>query len=196
VASGFEWRAQANYVPPLGSLDRFLRDESTHLLAFGAKMRCGREWRFVPEWALMGNFITDTRSLTKRNSVSALGWDLFLLTMHNLPHGFSLNGMLGIGRYPSAAQWVSTGALTVNWAMNSRWGFFGEVFGFHQSQTGLQQGWDIGMACYVDGQKAQWDLSWMNSDLSEKGGGVLLLGYLRNFSNRVIGGRRLPIKRD
>jgi hypothetical protein len=74
------------------------------------------------------------------------------------------------------------GAVAVNWAPGGPWGFFGEFYAFGGRGQGVQKGWDTGLTYLLERDKAQIDLSWMDSDLSQKGGGVLLVGFSRNFS--------------
>ena len=181
-SSAFEWRAQWNYAPPLGILDDFLSNYQRQLVTFGGKVRCGHQKGLVPDWGLMGNVMVDPRYQRAQGKGSPVGGDLYLVTMHNFPYGLSVNTNWGLGLFPSSPSLVPLGAVALNWAAGGSWGFYGEVFGFGGQGERGQRGWDMGVTCLLRGEKAQLDLSWMDPDVSQKGGGSLLLGYSLNFS--------------
>ena len=182
--SRFEWRAQWNYAPPLSALDDYLTQNQTQLVAFGGKVRCGQENGLIPDWGFMANVVVDPRYKRTQSQGMPLGGDLYLVTMHNLPFGLSINTNWGLGLFPSSPSLIPLGAMTVNWSSGGSWGFFGEVFGFGVKGHAGQRGWDMGLTCLLNEDKSQIDLSWMDSDGAQKGGGVLLVGYSRNFSKR------------
>ena len=181
-ATKLEWRVQWNYAPPLASLDDYLDRSQTQLMAIGAKVSGGKGHGWLPDWGLMGNLMIDPRYRLNMDDGKRLGGDLYLVTMHNLPYGFSINTNGGLGWFPSSSSLTTLGALAVNWAPGGPWGIFGEVYNFGGRGQHGQSGWDAGLTYLLNHDQAQIDLSWMDSDLSQKGGGVLLVGFSRNFS--------------